>query len=50
MSIPFSRREELSGTRIRYLIATDQKWDDLVPKGTKNFLVNVGAQQRLKNL
>ena len=49
-SIPFSNREILSGTRIRDLIVSDQKWDDLVPNGTKNFLISIGAKDRLKDL
>ena len=50
VSIPFLKRETLSGTHIRELIASDQKWDDLVPEGTKNYLINIGAKDRLKNL
>ncbi|WP_420546319.1 nicotinamide-nucleotide adenylyltransferase [Nitrosopumilus sp.] len=49
-SIPFSNREILSGTRIRNLIVSDQKWDNLVPNGTKNFLIGIGAKDRLKDL
>ena len=49
-SIPFSNREILSGTRIRDLIVSDQKWDDLVPNGTKNFLIGISAKDRLKDL
>ena len=37
ISIPFLKRDQLSGTRIRDLIKSDQKWDDLVPSGTKLF-------------
>lgn len=50
ISIPFLQRDMLSGTNIRDLIISDQKWDDFVPKGTKNFLINNGAKDRLKNL
>jgi len=50
ISIPFLKRDELSGTNIRNLIINDQKWDDLVPEGTKNFLINTNAKERLKNL
>lgn len=50
VSIPFLKRETLSGTHIRELIVSDQKWDDLVPEGTKNYLINIGAKDRLKNL
>jgi len=49
-SIPFLNRESLSGTNIRDLIISDQKWDDLVPDGTRNFLKNIGAKEHLKNL
>ncbi len=48
--IPFLKRDVLSGTKIRELIVSDQKWDDLVPEGTKNFLINIGVKNRLKNL
>jgi len=48
--IPFLKRDVLSGTNVRELIISDQKWDDLVPKGTKNFLINTNAKERLKNL
>ena len=50
MTIPFLKRDQLSGTRIRDLIKSDQKWDDLVPFGTKLILENLNAQSRLKIL
>ena len=50
ITIPFLKRDVLSGTKIRDLITSDQKWDDLVPEGTKNFLINNGAKEYLKNL
>jgi len=50
LPIPFLNRESLSGTNIRDLIISDQKWDDLVPNGTKNFLKNTSAKEHLKNL
>jgi len=50
LSIPFLNRESLSGTNIRDLIVRDQKWDDLIPTGTKNFLERTGAKEHLKNL
>ena len=50
LSIPFLNRESLSGTNIRDLIVSDQKWDDLVPNGTRNFLERTGAKEHLKNL
>ena len=50
ISIPFLKRDVLSGTNIRNLIISDQKWDHLVPEGTKNFLINTNAKECLKNL
>ena len=50
LPIPFVKRDILSGTNIRNMIITDQKWEDLVPEGTKNFLYKTSAKQRLKNL
>ena len=50
IKIPFHERNVLSGTNIRDLIISDQKWTDLVPEGTKNFLIINNAKERLKNL
>ena len=50
ISIPFLKRDQLSGTRIRDLIKSDQKWDDLVPSGTKHVLENLDGKNRLKIL
>ena len=50
LSIPFVKRDILSGTNIRDMIISDQTWEDLVPEGTKNFLYKTSAKQRLKNL
>ena len=50
ISIPFLKRDQLSGTRLRDLIKSDQKWDDLVPYGTKLLLENFDAKNRLKIL
>ena len=50
LPIPFLNRESLSGTNIRDLITTDQKWDNFVPDGTRNFLEKTGAKEHLKNL
>ena len=49
-AIPFLKRDQLSGTRLRDLIKSDQKWDDLVPEGTKILLENLDAKNRLKIL
>ncbi|MDH3342050.1 MAG: nicotinamide-nucleotide adenylyltransferase [Nitrosopumilus sp.] len=50
ISIPFLKRDELSGTNIRDLITSDQKWDHLVPEGTRFFLENNHGKDRLKIL
>ncbi len=50
MTIPFFKRDQLSGTRLRDLIKSDQKWDDLVPEGTKLLLQKFDAKNRLKIL
>ena len=50
ISIPFLKRDQLSGTRIRNLIKSDQKWNDLVPNGTKILLENLDAKNRLEIL
>ena len=50
ITIPFLKRDQLSGTRLRDLIQSDQKWDDLVPEGTKLILENLDAKNRLKIL
>ena len=50
MTIPFFKRDQLSGTRLRDLIKSDQKWDNLVPVGTKLLLQKFDAKNRLKIL
>ena len=50
MPIPFLKRDELSGTNVRDLIISDQKWDHLVPLGTRKFLEKSNAKDRLKIL
>ena len=50
LAIPFLNRELLSGTNIRDLIVNDQRWEDFVPDGTRNFLIKTGAKELLKNL
>ena len=50
VAIPFTKRDVLSGTKIRELILRDQPWEEFVPDGTKKFLNETNAKQRLKNL
>ena len=50
LSIPFVKRDILSGTNIRDMIISNQTWEDFVPEGTKIFLSKTSTKQRLKNL
>jgi nicotinamide-nucleotide adenylyltransferase len=50
VTIPFTKRDVLSGTNIRDLILGDQPWEEFVPDGTRKFLDKINAKQRLKNL
>lgn len=50
ISVPFIQRDALSGTNIRDKIQSDQKWEHLVPDGTKKVLQKIGANDRLKSL
>ncbi len=51
VKIPFLRRDEISGTRIRKMIADGESdWMDLVPDGTRRFLLACDAKSRLENL
>lgn len=50
IEVVFKEREILSGTNIRNKILTDQKWESLVPKGTKTILEKIDANKRLKIL
>jgi len=50
LPIPFVNRNILSGTNIRDMIISDQKWDEYVPEGTRNFLNKINAKERLKIL
>ena len=50
VSVPFTNRDELSGTNIRDKINSNQQWENLVPEGTKKILQELGANDRLKSL
>ena len=50
ISVPFTKREVLSGTNIREKIVLDENWQNLVPEGTKVVLQKIGAKQRLEIL
>ncbi len=48
--VPLLQREMVSGTNIREMIAAGKDWSSLVPQGTKNVLLSIGAKQRLCNI
>lgn len=48
--VPFTNRDHLSGTNIRDKINSEEKWEHLVPEGTKKILQKLGANDRLKSL
>lgn len=48
--IPFTKRDELSGTTVRKRILADQDWEHLVPEGTKKILQDIGSRDRLLGL
>jgi len=50
ISVPFTNRDVLSGTNIRDKINSNQKWENLVPDGTKKILQELDANDRLKSL
>lgn len=49
VAVPLKQREILSGTDIRKKIVTDQNWADLVPEGTRDVLLKIGAKNRLQS-
>src|SRR5579863_5404796 len=44
------QREMVSGTNIREMIAREKDWYSLVPEGTKNVLMKIGAKERLSKI
>ncbi len=50
LSIPFVKRDTLSGTNIRDRILGDQEWKHLVPEGTKKVLEKINAKDRISSL
>ena len=50
VAVVLKDRGKFSGTNIRELIADDENWQDLVPRGTKKVLDKIDAKERLKNL
>ena len=50
IEVPLLKREVISGTNIREMIATEKDWVDLVPEGTKNVLLRIDAKTRLSRI
>jgi nicotinamide-nucleotide adenylyltransferase len=50
VQVPLFQRETVSGTNIREMIASGKDWHNLVPEGTRNVLIKIGATERLSNI
>jgi nicotinamide-nucleotide adenylyltransferase len=50
ISVELKSRQSLSGTNIRNMILNEENWQKLVPDGTRNILLKIGAKNRLKDL
>ena len=48
--VPLLQREMISGTNIREMIAAGKDWTGLVPAGTKQVLLKIGARERLSKI
>jgi len=48
--IPFYRREELEGTKIRRAIVEGREWKDRVPVQVAEIMVKIGGIERLKGI
>jgi len=47
IEVPLLRRDVISGTNIREMIASGKDWSDLVPEGTRKVLLKIDAKNRL---
>ncbi len=47
---PLYRREHLSGTHIRRLMASEGDWEPLVPKSVADFISEIGGAERVKRI
>jgi nicotinamide-nucleotide adenylyltransferase len=47
IEVPLLKRDIISGTNIREMIASGKDWSDLVPEGTKKTLLKIDAKNRL---
>ncbi|MDC0856923.1 nicotinamide-nucleotide adenylyltransferase [Candidatus Nitrosopelagicus sp.] len=50
ISVELKSRSDLSGTNIRNLILTDQKWKQFLPSGTVDVLSEIDPKKRLSDL
>jgi len=50
IEVPLLKRDMISGTNIREMIASGKDWSDLVPEGTKKILLKIGAKSRLSKI
>lgn len=50
IEVPLLKRDMISGTNIREMIASDKDWSVLVPVGTKNVLLKIDAKSRLSKI
>jgi len=50
IQVPYTNRDELTGTNIRNRMKNDQKWEHLVPAGAKKVLDKIDVRNRLKIL
>jgi nicotinamide-nucleotide adenylyltransferase len=50
IQVPLFQRETVSGTHIREMIVAGKDWYNLVPEGTKNVLIKIGARERLSEI
>ena len=50
ISVQLKSRQNLSGSNIRQMILADDNWQELVPDGTRNVLLKIGAKSRLEDL
>ena len=50
IEVPLFKRDVISGTNIREMIATEKDWTGLVPEGTKNILLRIDAKSRVSKI
>jgi len=48
--VPLLKRDTISGTNIREMIAAGKDWQDLVPEGTRKVLLKIDAKNRLSKI